>query len=158
MFTKVIWATDGSEHADRAMAQAVSVAKRDGAELHVVHIVEKLASGRAGGLDAFANEDEVKAKVERQAKALAGDDDLATTVHMITTASDRIGDRIAQMAEHLGADLIVVGTRGRGALGSLVLGSVTQRLMHVSDVPVLAVPPGVASTAASQGEAVVTPA
>jgi hypothetical protein len=36
MFTKVIWATDGSGHADRAMAHAADVARRDGAELHAV--------------------------------------------------------------------------------------------------------------------------
>ena len=49
MFTKVIWATDGSEHADRAMPLAVQVAKTDGAELHVVHVVEKLIGVRVGG-------------------------------------------------------------------------------------------------------------
>jgi nucleotide-binding universal stress UspA family protein len=143
MYKKVIWATDGSEHADRAMSHAVQAAKADDAELHVVHVIEKLVSGRASGLNAYANEDEVKAKVEQQAQTIAADSGLKTSVHMIVGLSNRIGDRIAETADDAGADLIVVGTRGHGALGSLVLGGVTQRLLHVSRCPVLAVPPAV---------------
>jgi nucleotide-binding universal stress UspA family protein len=78
MFTKVIWATDGSEHADRAMAHAVDVARRDGAELHVVHVVEKLISGRASGLDALGNEGEIRAKVEQQANTVAAENGVKT--------------------------------------------------------------------------------
>jgi nucleotide-binding universal stress UspA family protein len=141
MFKKVIWATDGSDHADRAMSTAVQVAKNDGAELHVVHIAEKLISGRASGLDAFANEDEIKAKVAEQAKTIASESGLKTSKHVVVGLGNRVGDRIAEIAQDTGADLIVVGTRGHGALGSLVLGSVTQRLLHVAHCPVLAVPP-----------------
>ena len=87
MFTKVLWATDGSVHADRAMAPAIDVAKGDGAELHVVHVVEKLVSGRASGLDAFGNEDEIKAKVRRQATAIARDNGVKTVVHVAAARS-----------------------------------------------------------------------
>jgi nucleotide-binding universal stress UspA family protein len=156
MFTKVIWATDGSEHADRAMPFAVEMAKADGAELHLVHVVEKLISGRASGMDTFVNEDEIKAKIERQAKAIAGENDLTTSVRVVGALGDRIGDRIAEVAQDADAGLIVVGTRGHGALGSFVLGSVTQRLLHVSPCPVLAIPPGVAAETAQSPEPAVT--
>jgi nucleotide-binding universal stress UspA family protein len=156
MFTKVIWATDGSEHADRAMPFAVRVAKADDTELHVVHVVEKLASGRASGMDAFANEDEIKAKVERQVEAIAAENGLTTRIHMVGCLGSRIGDRIAEIAEDAGADLIVVGTRGHGALGSFVLGGVTQRLLHVSLCPVLSVPPGVRAETQGSREPAVT--
>jgi nucleotide-binding universal stress UspA family protein len=151
MFKKVIWATDGSEHADRAMGLAVEMAKADGAELCVVHIVEKLLSGRASGMDAFANEDQIRAKIEQQAKTLA-DEGLQTTTRITAGMGNRIGDRIAAIAQDDGADLIVVGTRGHGALGAMMLGGVTQRLLHVSHCPVLAVPPLVPVEAGAAAE------
>ena len=143
MFKTVIWATDGSEDADRAMTPAVALATAEGAELHVVHIVEKLVSGRAGGLDTFADEPELKAKVERQARRIGRRDGLAVRVHLLAARDTRVGDRIVEIATDVGADVIVVGTRGRGAVGTFVLGSVTQRLLHVSHCPVLAIPRGV---------------
>ena len=48
---------------------------------------------------------------------------------------------LADVAKEEHADLIVVGTRGHTALGGLLLGSVTQRLLHIAPCPVLAVPP-----------------
>jgi nucleotide-binding universal stress UspA family protein len=156
MFTKVIWATDGSEHADRAMAAAVEAAKGDGAELHVVHVVEKLVTGRAAGLDAFGNEDEIKAKVRRQASAIAREDGIKSVVHVLGARTIKIAEGICEVADEIDADLIVVGTRGHGSVGALMLGSVTQRLLHISRCPVLAVPPGAAKAADSAPEAAVT--
>jgi nucleotide-binding universal stress UspA family protein len=156
MFTKVIWATDGSEHADRAMPLAVQVAKADGAELHVVHVVEKLVGTRVAGMDALVNEDEIKDKVKRQAKAIAAERGVKTSIQVVAALGNHVADRIAEVAQDGGADLIVVGTRGHGALGAFVLGGVTQRLLHVSPCPVLAVPPGVAAEAQESTESAVT--
>ena len=154
MFTKVVWATDGSEHADRAMGSAVQMAKADGADLLVVHIVEKLLSGRASGMDTYANEDQVRAKIEGQARTLADESGLKTSTRFAAVLGNHVGDRIAEIAQEDGGDLIVVGTRGHGALGAMVLGGVTQRLLHVSHCPVLAVPP----QAAVDSEAAAEPA
>ena len=145
MFTKVIWATDGSEQADGAMPFAVQVAETDGAELHVVHVVEKLVGVRVGGMDALVDEDQIKAKVASQAKAIAAERGVTTSIQIVAALGNHVADRIAEIALDAGADLIVVGTRGHGALGSFVLGGVTQRLLHVSPCPVLSVPPGVAT-------------
>jgi nucleotide-binding universal stress UspA family protein len=156
MFTKVIWATDGSEHADRAMPAAVEAAEGDGAELHVVHIVEKLVSGRASGMDVFGNEDEIKTKVRHQATAIAREHHLKTVVHVLDARTMKIAEGICDLADQIDADLIVVGTRGLGAVSALMLGSVTQGLLHISPCPVLAVPPGAAKAAESASEPAVT--
>jgi len=53
----------------------------------------------------------------------------------------READAIAQIAHDRGADVIVIAGRGRSPFVGAVLGSVTQRLLHVADCPVLVVPP-----------------
>jgi nucleotide-binding universal stress UspA family protein len=48
---------------------------------------------------------------------------------------------IAEIAAEQGADLIVVGTRGHSGVPGILLGSVTQRLLHLAHQPALAIPP-----------------
>ena len=140
MYKKVIWATDGSEAADRAMPHANAIAAESGAPMGVVHCEEFTMPGKGGGsLPVRANEEELQAKIEHQIAELSSD---AVKVTLESTRS-RVGGAahaIADIAAAEQADLIVVGTRGHTALAGLLLGSVTQRLLHISPCPVLAVP------------------
>jgi nucleotide-binding universal stress UspA family protein len=54
---------------------------------------------------------------------------------------------LADTARDAGADVIVAGTRGHAPVAGLLLGSVTQRLLHIAPCPVLAVPAAVGSGA-----------
>ncbi|HEY5335843.1 MAG TPA: universal stress protein [Mycobacteriales bacterium] len=141
MFTNIVWATDGSEHADRALEYATAIAGREHSHLHVVHIVEMLVGGRVAGQRVFLNEDQIDAKIKEQARQASAEHGIQATVHMTPSGTGNIADRVAEIAADASADLIVVGTRGHSALGGLILGSVTQRLLHVAGCPVLAVPP-----------------
>ena len=141
MFSNIVWATDGSEHADRALDYATRLANDEGAQLHCVHIVEMLVGGRVAGQRAFLNEDQLDAKIKAQAQEVSLRHGLQTTVHVTPSGISNIADRIAEIATDSRADLIVVGTRGHSTIGGLVLGSVTQRLLHLAACPVLAVPP-----------------
>jgi nucleotide-binding universal stress UspA family protein len=141
MFAKVLWATDGSDQADRALEYAVQIAEHEDVELHAVHVVEKLVGGRITGQNARLNEQEIVAKIKGRVARIAQEQGIQPTLHVVTEAAGHTADRIAETADETGADLIVVGTRGHSALGGLLLGSVTQRLLHFATCPVLAVPP-----------------
>ncbi len=71
MFRTIIWATDGSETADRALPYAKELAGGADGRLIVVHSKELLV-GRAGGHPVLADEDEVETKIERASRAVAG--------------------------------------------------------------------------------------
>jgi nucleotide-binding universal stress UspA family protein len=138
MFKKIIWATDGSDPADRALEYAKSFVTDNGAELLAVHSIEHLAGpGSRGAFPADAEEDEHQAKIRKQVEELGGTATLRVVVGGVTNAAHVL----AEVAKEENADLIVVGTRGHSALGGLLLGSVTQRLLHISPCPVLSVPP-----------------
>lgn len=144
MFTNVMWATDGSEHADRALPYAVRIAKENGATLHAVHVIERLG-GRFGGQPLRVNEPEL----EEQIRSQVADSDRAqhtkTILHIVPADARDVAGCIARVAEEADVDLIVVGTHGRSVVMGTVLGSVAQRLPHLAPCPVLAVSPNAAS-------------
>jgi nucleotide-binding universal stress UspA family protein len=140
VFKNIVWATDGSEHSDRALQYAKELAIRDDANLYVLHVIERIAGSRAAGLTWRADEDHLEAKVKAQMAQLS--DDGAKASLLITSGHDaQPAQDIADASLQVGADLIVVGTRGHSAIGGLLLGSVTQRLLHLAPCAVLAVPP-----------------
>ena len=140
MFQKVMWATDGSDAADQALPLAKTLAADGGGELLVAHCEELTMPGKAGGsFPVHANEDELKVKIERQVAELS-EDGVPTTVQFMRARLGGAAHAIADAARDGEAEVIVVGTRGHTALAGLLVGSVTQRLLHISPCPVLAVP------------------
>jgi nucleotide-binding universal stress UspA family protein len=140
MFKNIMWATDGSDNADRALGYAVEIAEADRAELHVVHIVERYARPRAAGR-AHPDEPELDARIRTRADELTAEHSFKTTLHLESGHAAHVASALARFADEDSIDLIVVGTRGRSSLAGLVLGSVTQQLLHVASCPVLTVPP-----------------
>jgi len=66
MFRTVVWATDGSASADRALGVAKELAQTDGGSLIAVHSKERFVGGRAAGYPVYADEDELEAKIKAQ--------------------------------------------------------------------------------------------
>lgn len=141
MYKNVMWATDGSESADRALAHAKALAADGGGPLTVVYCEEFTLPGKGGGsFPVHANEGEIQEKIDRQVAELSTGGTRAT----LQKTRSRVGGAahaIAELATEDGADVIVVGTRGHTPLAGLLLGGVTQRLLHIAPCPVLAVPP-----------------
>jgi universal stress protein A len=151
MFTHILCATDVSDNGDRALEYAGRLAVEEGAELQIVHVVERLATGRAAGQLARVDEPERNDQLQHRAAELSALG-IKTAVHMPYANVGDTADCVARIAGADEVDLIVVGTRGHSALVGALLGSVTQRLLHVSPCPVLAVPHDWAVDATSSSE------
>ena len=147
MFKVIVWATDGSPAAERALPLARWLAESSGARLVVAHI-DELVFGRSGGLHVHADEEAVLDRIRRRVQELS-QDGIETELEVAKVTSLGTAHVIAEIAQNVGADLIVAGTRGHGPVAGLLLGSVTHRLLHIAHCPVLAVPPQDAAGSAS---------
>jgi nucleotide-binding universal stress UspA family protein len=139
VFKTIVWATDGSPNADRALSVAKALAHQSQASIVVVHVVQRFAS--EGGLAVHADEENVEAKLTQVVDGLSREG-FDATLKIVNHIGPQAAHEIADVARQVDADLIVVGTRGYGPIVGLVLGSVTLRLLHVATCPVLAVPAG----------------
>ena len=130
---------DGSADSLRALPIARELAEREGGRVVAVHVRE-LFIGRAGGQPVHVNEGEIEADVRRTVEQLVAEG-LEVTMEVGTSKAGGPAPVLAAIAAQKEADLIVVGTRGHGQMAGILLGSVTQRLLHIAPCPVLAVPP-----------------
>ena len=138
MFKTIVLALDGSEGSARAIPLAVELARRGDAKILIAHVEEDVV-GKGGG-PVRAAEDEIQAEIRRRAQELTAQG-IETSVEVRQIMLGGPAHAIEEIADAAGADLIVVGTRGHSPVAGLLLGSVTQRLLHIAGRPVLVVPP-----------------
>lgn len=145
MYQHILVAVDGSSTSDLALAEAVRLAREQGAKLRLVHVVDALTLN----YDAeWVNYAEI-----REAFIRAGNDTLQrarataqqagveaeTKLAEIEAPGRRIADMIAQEAQSWPADLIVIGTHGRRGISHVLLGSVAESVLRIAGKPVLLV-------------------
>ena len=138
MYDRILVPTDGSPGADRVVDHAAELAAIHGAELHAIYVVN--TAGYAGlpadtaieGLGPMLH-DQGEAALDRAAGRI--EDVPFERVLVDGTPSTAI----VEHAESEGCDLIVMGTHGRGGINRLLLGSVAERVVRTSSVPVLTV-------------------
>ena len=141
-YGKILLATDGSETGQLAARHAVALTSQAGATLTLAYVVDTHSAFLTG-----IHQDEALHELMQDGRrALAAVAELARAagVEVHTELCEgRPGEVIVGEAERSGADLIVVGSHGQGALEDFLLGSVSQYVLHHARVPVCVVrPPG----------------
>jgi nucleotide-binding universal stress UspA family protein len=140
---RILCPCDFSAYSARALRQARRIAERHGATLTVLHVIPSTVPA-TGGFAALTNPALLYPEVhERTLSALrrfverAGPAILRADVEVREGAP---GPEILKRATELPADLLVIGTHGRGGFEKWVLGSVTERVLRKARCPVLTVP------------------
>jgi nucleotide-binding universal stress UspA family protein len=134
---RILVAVDGSDRADRAAQFAVDLARRlQDAELHLVNVQDPVEESQTHGLarDAIRQHRETLA-VATSTAARA----LAARAGVRCIFDWHFGDPaqvLTDLASSTQCNLIVMGTQGAGAMQTLMLGSVAQRALHLSSVPI----------------------
>lgn len=137
MFSKILLAFDGSEHSQKAARLAGDLARQSGASLRIVHTYEAVPDylGEPFSQEILSRRTLQADETMKQAVALVGEvADLRTEVLEGPPA-----EAILEVARVREVDLIVMGTRGLGRLGGLLMGSQSQKVVANAECPVLLV-------------------
>lgn len=146
MFRRVLVCLDGSSVAEQALPYAVEVAERFASKvvlLQVIHLSSSLAAAAAQGAERVLQEEtdrlagEARAYLEQVAAPLR---EKGLDVEAVALEGAP-ADAIVSYAADNEVDLIAIGTHGRKNLGRLVFGSVADRVLKHSSIPVLTIKP-----------------
>jgi nucleotide-binding universal stress UspA family protein len=142
LFKKLLVPVDGSEPSDAAVTLAVRLARDQGAKVVFLHVSEvariaAMVSSTVMCVDptpALDAEHAIGEEALRDAAARARQSEVQTESLLVEGAS---ADSILDTASRNGADLIVIGSHGRGGIQRALLGSVAEAVLRRSRVPVL---------------------
>jgi len=148
---RILCPTDFSETAGRALEYACALTEKFNAELHVLHVVHNFASewpaygegtvfpGYLDNIEKHAQDLEIAA-FNQLGELLSHE---WTTDHNVTFAVQHGKEfvEIVRFARELPADLIVLGTHGRGMIAHTLLGSIAEKVVQKAHCPVLTVKP-----------------
>jgi nucleotide-binding universal stress UspA family protein len=145
MFKNILLATDGSEVSTRAASLAVSLARAHDATVTVVYVMEPYPYLGIGESNPYGMQAYAATAQKHAADAHMAVEKLCTegggAVRLEARAIENVGAAagIVQTAKSEGADLIVMGSHGRSGIARLMLGSVTNRVLAETHIPVLVV-------------------
>ena len=146
MYEQILVPTDGSDVAETAIDHAVDLAERYDATVHALYVVDTDAVSYALGTEqmdrirhgSFDGLPEVRERAERATGLVA-----ERVADRVQTKQHHVGGKphreIAAYAADNDIDLIVMGSHGRAGVRRALLGSVTERTLRATNVPVLVV-------------------
>ena len=138
---KILVPVDFSEHSASALEMAIDLAKVFGAGIHLLHCyqIQPLSISPYGIVLPENFDQEIRQAAERRVdewRAKVMLEGVEVAVHL----SSRFPSlEISELASEVGADLIVMGTRGLSGIKHVLLGSVAERTLRLAPCPVLTV-------------------
>lgn len=135
----ILFPTDFSDSSRNALSYALAVAKKTGATLHILHSIEEAYDISLVTPEVHKG---INSKVEELFDKIVDDireqyPDIPLETHI---QNGRAAFTIMEEAQNREADLIVMGSKGRGGIQKFLVGNTTRELFQRSDIPVLAVP------------------
>ena len=140
MLNQVLVPLDGSRLAEAALSPAAYLAQKLGAEVMLVHIIERDAPQAIHGERHLADPEETYAYLNEVAHS-AFPNELHVKEHVHTSQTADVAQGIVDHAAELGSDLIVMCTHGQSGLRDLLFGSIAQQVVALGTIPVLLVRP-----------------
>jgi nucleotide-binding universal stress UspA family protein len=138
VFSRILHANDGSEHAFHALTLALAIAKQNDSDLHMISVeeidympefVEEVREEMGTAARRFHT-------VLQRARAMAEASHVKLHTHVM--AGHPVRD-VVRLAADLKVELLVIGARGHSALYERLVGSRADRIMHLAQCPVLIV-------------------
>lgn len=147
MYDTILIPTDGSDIAENAVDHALDLAKKYDADVHTLYVVDTSAMDISLGTEQVdrirqGQYDEMPEIQDRANRATGSVTEQAVPYGLEVTEAVVAGqphDRIDGYAEDHGVDLIVMGSAGRGGVKRVLLGSVAERTLRTTTIPVLVV-------------------
>ena len=138
MFKNIVLAFDGSDYSNKALQCAKGISERFEATLWLVHVFRNPSD-----LLGYADYEKLYARRRSAAQAVLDEarQKMGTTTFIVNEELHEgpEAESILKVAESRKADLIVMGTRGLGAVKGFLVGSVSRKVIHYASCPVMVV-------------------
>ena len=134
-------ATDFSADADAALEQAIGVAKEMGSRIHLIHVYHLPAYAAAPW--GYSYPTDLFTEVRQHVAARIAQEEQRVQKEGISASTEVVegvpSEAIVECAQRIGADMIIMGTRGLTGVKHVVLGSVAERTLRHAACPVMTV-------------------
>jgi nucleotide-binding universal stress UspA family protein len=152
----ILYATDLSKNSAYAFRYAVNSAQKHDAKIHILHVIEALPSAAEGLLSQYIGEEKLRQMRKETGEDMLGrirerlrqfaerelkrDPKTLKKVVSIEVAYGNPAAEILRKAEEMNADVVILGTHGKGVIRHAFLGSVSEQVLHRIRKPVYIIP------------------
>lgn len=152
----ILYATDLSKNSAYAFRYAVNSAQKHDAKIHILHVMERMTPATEGLISQYIGEDKLTRMRQESQEYMVGkikerlrlfaerelknDPQTLKQVVSIEVAHGDPAAEILQKAEDLGADIVILGSHGKGVIRHAFLGSVSEEVLHRIRKPVFVIP------------------